>query len=72
MPKTICDTFHALKEKVYSDPVLQARLFDCVDEEGFWLTLREAASELGLELGEDRLRAALREGGRGWHGRLLG
>ncbi len=71
MPKTSHTDFQLLRQKIYEDPALQARLFECLDSSEFTLTLQEIAGQLGLALAEDTVRAALHEGSQGWHGRLL-
>lgn len=71
MPEPTVDVMQTLRQKVCGDSALQARLFALREPREFWLALREAALELGLDLDEDTLWMALQEGGRGWHGRLL-
>lgn len=71
MPETTPELFESLRQKIYADPALQARLFAFLDAEEFCLALQEIASEFGFELAEEAVWAALRQGGMGWHGRLL-
>lgn len=71
MPGTTQEVLEALRQKIYADLSLQARLFGLVDAGEFCLAVQETALEMGLELGEEAVWAALHQGGVGWHGRLL-
>lgn len=71
MTESAQNAFPALKQKVLSDPALQARLFEILDVHEFWLALNALAGELGLELDENALTSIMRESAQAWHGRQL-
>ncbi len=71
MTESAQTAFPALKQKVLSEPALQARLFEILDAHEFWLALDALAGELGLELDENTLASVMRERAQAWHGRQL-
>jgi len=71
LPQSRSDVFHALRQAIHGDPALQAQLFELADPHGFWLAVRQIAENLELDVQESELQAALQEGLRSWHMRLL-
>jgi hypothetical protein len=65
------EIFRALRERVYGDPDLQARLFALDDPGEFVAVLQNLAQAHGHVLDDARIVQAMREGNRAWLERRL-
>lgn len=61
--------FNLLQQRIYSDDVIQARLFELTDPKDFFLAVRTLAEELGHILEESDMLEATRTGRRAWSSR---
>lgn len=65
------DIFETLRQAVYGDPALQARLFDLTDADQFIAAIRELAQSSGHTLEETSVRELMQTGRRAWFERNL-
>lgn len=61
----------ALRNQVWDDAALQARLFALDDADEFVAAVCALARSLGIGLEDEELRQAIRAGGRAWFERKL-